>query len=135
MAKVWSSPAGPEQGLWAGKAEGVWKEVLEIQPENWDAQRNIAFSYSQYPDFLNKTGEAIAEYEKVLTIQEAAPEPREGFANSYLEMARLQLKNGDPASALSTLERGTSAHPENAAITEQLNVIHSSYTFEELPVE
>ena len=105
--------------------------MLETDPDNWEAQRNIAFSYSQYPDFLNKTGEAITEYEKALAIQEAADEPRSRFANSYLELSKLHLKNGDPSNALATLEKGAAIHPDNADLAEQLRVISSSYKFEE----
>lgn len=131
ITKVWSAPAGPAQGLWAGKAEALWKEVLETDSENWDAQRNIAFSYSQYPDFLNKTGAAISEYEKAIALQESASESRSGFAKSYLELAKLHLKNGDPSNALATLENGTAQHPGDEALQEQLKVISSSYKFEE----
>lgn len=130
VAKIWSMPDGPEKAIWAGKAEGVWREVLAVDPQNWEAQRNIATSYSRYPDFLNKTGAAISEYEKTLSLQESAAEPRKEFANSYLEMARLQVKTGDPGSALSTLERGAAAHPDNAAIASQLETIKRSYKFE-----
>ena len=135
VAKLWGSPAGPAQGLWAAKAESMWKEVLAADPENWEAQRNIGFSYSQYPDFLNKTGAAIAEYEKTLALQEAAPEPRARFAKTYLELAKLHVKNGDPSSALATLEKGASAHPDDAALAEQLRVISSSYKFEDVSGE
>ena len=119
-------PDGPEKAIWAGKAEGVWKEVLAVEPQNWEAQRNIALSYSRYPDFLNKTGDAITEYGHTLDIQEAAPQSRKEFANSYLEMARLQMKTGDAASALSTLERGAAAHPDDASIAKQLEVVKRS---------
>ncbi|MES2438805.1 MAG: sigma-70 family RNA polymerase sigma factor [Verrucomicrobiota bacterium] len=130
VAKIWSVPDGPEKALWAGKAEGVWKEVLALEPRNWEAQRNIAFSYSRYPEFLNKTGDAITEYEQTLALQEAAPKPSKEYANSYLEMARLQIKIGDPGSALSTLQRGAAAHPDNTSIAKQLEVIKGSYQFE-----
>jgi RNA polymerase sigma factor (sigma-70 family) len=130
VAKIWSLPDGPEKALWAGKAEGVWKEVIALEPQNWEAQRNIAFSYSRYPEFLNKTSDAITEYEQTLALQEAAPKPSTEYANSYLEMSRLQIKVGDPVSALSTLQRGAAAHPDNALIAKQLEVIKSSYKFE-----
>ncbi|NQX01245.1 hypothetical protein HQ447_11345 [bacterium] len=61
---------------------------------------------SPHPEFLNKTGDAITGYEHTLALQETATGPREEFANSNLEMARLQVKAGDPVSALATLERG-----------------------------
>lgn len=135
VTKIWGSPAGPAQGLWAAKAETAWREVLAIAPDNWEAQRSIAFSYSQYPDFVNKTGEAIAEYQKTLELQEASSEPHPQFAQSYLELAKLHIKNGDPSSALTTLEQGTSAHPDDSALAEQLQVISSSYRFEEEVIE
>lgn len=130
VAKIWSMPDGPEKAIWAGKAEGVWKEVLALEPANWEAQRNIAFSYSRYPDFLNKTGDAISAYENTLALQEAAPQPHKEYANSYLELARLQVKIGDPGSALSTLQRGAAAHPDNTSIAKQLDVIKSAYKFD-----
>ena len=124
-------PAGPAQGIWAGKTPVLWEEVLETDSENWDAQRNIAFSYRQYRDFLNKTGAAITEYEKTLAIQEAATEPRSRFASSYLELAKLHLKNDDPNSSLSTLEKATATHPDKTNLAEQLRVMSSSYKFKE----
>ena len=131
IAKVWGSSSGsPEQGLWAGKAEAMWKGVLEIEPDNWRAQRNIAFSYSQYPDFTNKTPEAIQEYEKTVALQEAAQNVGTGFDRTYLDLAKLHLKNGDPSNALATLEKGANLHPDSSAIAEQLKVITSSYKFE-----
>lgn len=130
VAKIWSMPDGPEKAIWAGKAEGVWKEVIAVAPQNWEAQRNLAFSYSRYPDFLNKSSDAIAEYERTLTLQEAAPSSNKEFANSYLEMARLQLKTGNPGNALATLERGAAAHPDSTLINRQLEEIKRSYNFE-----
>jgi hypothetical protein len=124
-------PAGPAQGIWAGKAPVLWEEVLETDSENWDAQRNIAFSYRQYRDFLNKTGAAITEYEKTLAIQKVAAEPRSRFASSYLELAKLHLKNDDPNSSLSTLEKATATHPDKTNLAEQLRVMSSSYKFKE----
>ncbi|RYD19094.1 MAG: sigma-70 family RNA polymerase sigma factor [Verrucomicrobiaceae bacterium] len=130
VAKIWSMPDGPEKAIWAGKAEGVWKEVLAVEPSNWEAQRNIAFSYSRYPEFLNKTSDAISAYENTLTLQESSPQPRKEYADSYLELARLQVRIGDPGSALSTLQRGAAAHPDSTSIAKQLDVIKSSYKFD-----
>ncbi len=131
IAKVWGDAGGVlEQGLWAAKAEAMWKEVLEKEPNNWSAQRNIAFSYSQYPDFTNKTGDAIREYEKTVALQEASSEAGPGYSRTYLDLSKLYLKNGDPGSALATLEKGVAAHPESQSLSEQLQVINSSYRFE-----
>ncbi|MEM7386281.1 MAG: hypothetical protein AAF514_15170 [Verrucomicrobiota bacterium] len=130
LAKLLGVPDGPEKGLWAGKAMEVWKEVVELDPDQWKAQRSIAMSLSQYPDFLNKTGAAIEAYEKTLNIQSRA-EPRGEFALTYLELSRLHRKNGDPASALQVLEEGVAAFPDNGDLGKQLETMQSSYVFEE----
>ena len=127
VAKVWGGAGGsPEQRLWASKAETMWKEVLEADATNWSAQRNIAFNYSQYPDFTNKTPDAIREYEKIVELQEGAGDTGLGYSRTYLDLSKLYLKNGDPSNALSTLEKGVAAHPENNSLAEQLEVITSS---------
>lgn len=119
IAKVLgSATGGPEQGLWAGKAESMWKEVLEVDASNWNAQHNIAFSYSQYPDFTNKTDGAIREYEKTVVLQDGSAKPGPGFSKTYLALSKLHLKNGDPGNALATLEKGVAAHPESNSLAE-----------------
>lgn len=118
VGKLVSCPNGPEKGLWAQKAEGRWRRVVELDPQHWDAQHSIAFSLSQYPDFLNRTTEAIEEYEKLLVIQrEKEPKPR--FADSYLELYRLYQKKGDPATAVEVLDEGLNLFPENKHLIEQ----------------
>jgi len=122
VAKLVSVAAGPEKGLWAGKAEERWRTVLENDPTHWEAQHSVAFSLSMYPDFLNKTGEAITEYEKLLTIQrEQEPQPQ--HARSYLELHRLYQKRGDPVNALDVLEEGLERFPDNKQLIEQRNHI------------
>jgi tetratricopeptide (TPR) repeat protein len=122
VAKIYSSPAGPEQGLWAAKAEERWRAVLTTDPNHWEAQRSVAFSLSQYPEFLNMTGAAINEYEKVLTIQENRdPEPR--FANTYLELYRLYEKKGDRGNAVDVLKQGLEQFPDNEALIDQWNSV------------
>ncbi len=125
------SAIGPEKSIWAAKAQDMWKEVLAIDPDNWRAQHSMGFSYSQYPDFLNMTGRAITEYEKTIALQENAAEKRSQFPNSYLELSRLHIKNGDPSSALAILEQGVSVHPESQALADQLEVMSSSFKFED----
>jgi hypothetical protein len=127
--KLLSAPDGPERGLLAGKAEAVWGEVLELDPDSFEAQYSIAFSYSQYPDFLNKTGEAVEAYENAIAI-EGRIGPSEETAAAYIDLARLHRKTGDPASALEVLERGATAHPDHAAIREQLDKLKRGFVFE-----
>ena len=127
--KLLGVPAGPEKGIYAAKAEKLWREVLEVEPDHYEAQYSIATSLSHYPPFLNKTGEAIAEFEKSIAIQEQ-PGSEITNPNAYLELSRLQLRDSDPASALQTLERAQQRHPEHAEIGAQLEKLKSTYVFE-----
>ncbi len=125
-AKLLSASSGLEKGLWAEKAEKRWQAVLEIDPNHWSAQHSVAFSLSQYPDFLNKTGEAIDEYEKLVAIQrELPPEPR--HAQTYLELYRLYQKVGDPATALEVLEEGLELFPENKLLIDHRSSLSTLY--------
>lgn len=122
VAKIYSSPAGPEQGLWAAKAEQRWRAVLAVDPNHWEAQHSVAFSLSQYPDFLNMTGAAIAEYEKVVAIQENN-DPQPQYANTYLELYRLYEKKGDRGNAVDVIKQGLEQFPDDPALLEQWNSI------------
>lgn len=120
IAKLYSSSVGPEMGLWAGKAEERWRAVLQLEPEHRDAQHSLAFSLSQYPDFMNKTGEAINEYEKVVAIQRDM-DPSPGQVNVYLELFRLYQKRGDQANAYDTIQEGLERFPDNQELIDQRN--------------
>ena len=122
VAKIYSSSAGPEMGLWAMKAEQRWRAVLEVNPNHWQAQNNVAFSLSQYPDFLNMTGASIKEYEKLVSIQENMdPEPQ--HADTYLALYRLYEKRGDRGNAADALKQGLEQFPSNKDLVEQWNSI------------
>lgn len=122
VAKIYSSPSGPEQGLWAMKAEKRWRAVLEMDPNHWQAQNNVAFSLSQYPDFLNMTGASINEYEKLVTIQENM-EPQPNHADTYLALYRLYEKRGDRGNAVDALKQGLEQFPSNTELVEQWNSV------------
>jgi hypothetical protein len=122
VAKLYSSSVGPEMGFWAGKAEQRWRQVLELDPGHLDAQYQLAFSLSQYPDFLNRTGEAIREYEKVVELQRNL-EPQPHQARAYLELFRLYQKRGDQANAYDAIREGLERFPDNEQLIEQRNSI------------
>src|SRR5688572_14429973 len=50
ISKLFTVPAGPEMGVWGGKAEEQWKEILKQDDRHWQARYSLAFSWSQYPD-------------------------------------------------------------------------------------
>ena len=122
VAKLYAAPAGPEMGLWAMKAEERWRAVLEMDPNHWQAQNNVAVSLSRYPDFLNKTGESINEYEKLVIIQENM-DPQPQHADTYLALYRLYEKRGDRGNAVDALNQGLEKFPSNTGLVEQWNSV------------
>lgn len=128
--KLLSESSDPVRGLWGMKATGLWREVLEIDATNWEAQHSIAFSLSQYPEFLNKTDEAIAAYQKLISFPTTGfPSPER--ARAYLELTRLYKKKGLPSDALATLEAGILLHPNHGPLRNEVEALRRQYTFEE----
>ena len=121
ISKLFTVPAGPEMGVWGGKAEEQWKEILKQDDRHWQARYSLAFSWSQYPDFLNKTPDALREFEKLRSQQEqGAAEPR--HANTYFLLHSLYRKAGNPEKAKEALEEGLRRFPED----EDLRKVHET---------
>ena len=120
IAKLLSIPGGPEQGVWAMKAETQWKAVLERDPNHWDARYSIAFSWSQYPEFLNKTPDAIKEFEKVREVQELQT-PQGKHAQTYVQLSILYRRQGNDREAREMLRLGAERHPDDAGIQKALS--------------
>lgn len=119
IAKLLSIPGGPEQGIWSMKAEAQWKEVLKQDPEHWDARYSIAFNWSMWPDFLNKTPDAVREFEKLREVQERqAPDAKHG--QTYLQLSRLYQKQGKSDKAKDVLRAGLGRHPDDAELKKAL---------------
>lgn len=129
VTKLLSAPSGPERGLISEKSQELWGQVLELDPDNFEAQYRIAFSLSRYPDFLNRTDDAIQAYEKAIGIEGRIGSSEE-TAQAYVNLARLHQRGGDPASALEVLQRGVSSHPENEIIGSQLAKLNKGFVFE-----
>ncbi len=110
IAKLATVPGGPEQGLWGMKAEEQWREVLKRDPDHWRAQFSLADGWSHYPDFMGKTGDAIAGLERAREIQEQLV-PLAEHVQTYLSLARMYTRSGKQDRALETLEAGLAFHP------------------------
>jgi len=115
VAKLYTVPNGPERGVWAVQAEGQWREVLQRDDTNWEARFSLAFSLSQWPAFLNKTPDAIREFETLRTQQETGrPEPQQ--ARIYVQLVRMYRSGGQPDKAAAALRRGLARHPDDDAL-------------------
>ncbi len=124
VAKLLTVPAGPERGIWGMRAEKQWEDVVKQDPDHWDAQYTLAFNYSMYPAFLNKTDEAIEGFERALRIQERVP-AKPQHAKTYVQLARMYGRKGDTKKAREILELGQIHHPEDKEITAALQAMRS----------
>jgi tetratricopeptide (TPR) repeat protein len=112
LAKLFTVPDGPEKGVWAMKAMDQYGKVLERDAEHWEARYSLAMSYSQFPDFLNKRPDAIREFETLKKQQEQrTPEPQ--YAQTYLQLRQLYLKDGRTDDAKAVLEEGRRRFPDD----------------------
>ncbi|MCG3135197.1 MAG: hypothetical protein HMLKMBBP_02703 [Planctomycetes bacterium] len=120
IAKLLTLPGGPEQGVWSGKAEKQWNEVLKADPDHWDAQFSLAFNWSMWPDFLNKTPDAVKGFEKAREIQERRT-PAPEHAQTYFQLSRLYAKQGKTDKAKDVLRAGLERHPDDANLRKALD--------------
>ncbi len=120
VAKLLTVPDGPERGIFAIKAESQWKNILKKDPSNWQSQVSLGFSHSQYPDFMNKTGEAIEDFEKALKIQERMTRDK-SHAVTYFQLALLYRKQAKTNKALAILREGNRRFPKDSSIRKMLD--------------
>ena len=119
VAKLYTVTQGPEQGLWGGKAEDQWRQVTELDPDHWEAHFTLGNNFAYYPDFLDKTGEAIAHLERAREIQERAA-PADGDPRTYLFLGRLYRREAKLDDARRVLEAGLERHPDDEALRKAL---------------
>lgn len=125
VAKLLSLPNSPEKGIWAAKAERQWEAILDYEPQDWKTRHNLAFSLSQYPDFLNRQDDAINHYEQLLE-QQTVSDPEPEFPEIYVELSRLYLKQGDRESARQAVAEGLSLYPADEQLARQGQVLNSN---------
>jgi tetratricopeptide (TPR) repeat protein len=112
LAKLMSVPDGMEKGVWSNKMIGEEKAILEIDPGDWDARFSVATNYSFWPEQLNKRPDAIREFETLRKLQEQrTPEPK--FAQTYLQLRNLYLKDNRTEDAKAVLEDGLRRFPDD----------------------
>jgi tetratricopeptide (TPR) repeat protein len=108
-----------DQSKWqlSMKADGVLDKVLELDPVHWQARFTKAVSYTFWPEFLGKKGEAITHFEKLVQQQAAMP-VEANQAQTYLYLGNL-LEARDPARARAVWAQGAARHPENQELQQK----------------
>jgi len=119
LTKLYTLPRGAERRLWADQAQEQYRAILELDENNWEARHAIATGYFHTPTNLNKTADAIREFEKLRQIQEAgAAEERQ--APVYVNLSILYRRVGNEEEARKILEAGLRRHPQDKEILKTL---------------
>ena len=124
IAKLFTVPGGPEQGLWGQRAEKQWKEVATQDPNHWEAHFNIGSSLYYYPEFLNRTNDAIDWMEKSRALLANRPASDEDAPN-YVQLAQLYQRQDKNGKAREVLEAGLDRLPRNTAIQDALSSLET----------
>ena len=115
LAKLMAVPDGIQKGIWSNKMIAEEKKILEIDPGDWEARFSIATNYSFWPEQFNKRPDAIKEYETLKKLQESRPvDPK--YAQTYLQLRQLYLKEGRTDDAKAVLEEGLRLYPDDAEL-------------------
>jgi len=122
VAKIYSLPRGAERRIWADQARDQYTAVLALDENNWEARNGLATGYFHSPRNLNKTADAIREFEKLRSVQEVrAVEAKQ--AGVYVNLAVLYRRVGDEAKAQQVLRAGQVRHPQNKEIAKTMNLV------------
>jgi len=115
LAKLMAVPDGIQKGIWSNKMIAEEKKILEIDPGDWEARFSIATNYSFWPEQFNKRPDAIKEFETLRKLQESRPaDPK--YAQTYLQLRQLYLKEGRTDDAKAVLEEGLRLYPDDAEL-------------------
>ncbi|MBM3991097.1 MAG: hypothetical protein FJ298_08815 [Planctomycetes bacterium] len=120
LQRLFQATPGPEQGLWAGKADKAFDAALALDSNHWDARFSKAVSLSFWPPIFGKQKEAISHFETLLTQQShsSAADPR--FAQTHLLLGNLYQQSGNAAKATGTWSAGLALYPDDAALREKV---------------
>jgi tetratricopeptide (TPR) repeat protein len=121
LNKLFNSPQGPEAGIWGTKADKAFDRALALDDHNWEARYVKAVSLSNWPAFLGKQPEAIANLEILVQQQSQGPlQPH--YAQTYLILGNLYKQTGKSDQALAIWQQGQALFPDDAEIQKQLQL-------------
>ena len=103
----------------ATDALDAFDRALEASPEHWDARFSKARSLSFWPAGYGRMGEAISEFETLMTQQEGRPQS-DRHVDTYVWLGNLYAQQGDVAQARTTWQRGLGYHPSSSSLAERL---------------
>jgi len=126
LNKLFNSPQGPEAGVWGTKADKAFDRALALDDHNWEARYVKAVSLSNWPAFLGKQPEAIANLEILVQQQSQGPlQPH--YAQTYLILGNLYKPTGKNDQALAMWQQGQALFPNDAEIQKQIQLAQQQH--------
>jgi tetratricopeptide (TPR) repeat protein len=121
LNKLFNSPQGPEAGVWGSKADKAFDRALALDDHNWEARYVKAVSLSNWPAFMGKRPEAIANLE-ILVQQQAQGPLQPHYAQTYLILGNLYKDSGSADKALAMWQQGLALFPNDADMLHQVQL-------------
>ena len=110
---------GPLAGVWAGRADGAFNRALEIDPLHVEARLTKAISLSFWPPILGKQGEAVKQFETLISqLENQNPSP--STAQAWVLLGNLHQQMGNPDQAQSVWQQGANLFPGNPEFAAKL---------------
>ncbi len=118
LQKLVGLEPGPEMGALSNLSDKAYDEALDINPQHWDARFNKAVSYTFWPKFMGKTGDAMQHFNTLIEQQEAAGAMESKHANTYFFLANLYDEQGRGDEAKSLRGRAKQRFPDDVRFKE-----------------
>lgn len=119
LQKVFKAGAGPEAGVWATKADKSFDKALAIDDHDWSSRFYKAMSLSNWPAFLGKQNEAIANFDILVKQQDSMPvQPM--HAQTHVLLGNMYMSMGQKDKALAAWQKGLSIFPDNDELKKQI---------------
>lgn len=119
LERLFAGAQGPEAGIWASKADKAFDAALVADPTNWDARFTKAVSLSNWPAFLGKQNQAIAEFQTLIAQQEQGPAQPQ-YVSTYTILGNMHLQMGNKDKALAVWNQGLALFPNDAGLLQQI---------------
>ena len=101
------------------RAEKQWGDVLEQEPEHWEARYSRAIGQTFWPAFMGKQAEAIKNFETLIEQQERRT-AQPGYASTYLLLGNVYSQQGKTEKAKEVWKRGLKQFPNNGDLKSKL---------------
>lgn len=121
LQPIFVGESGPSAGIWATKADKAFDAALSLNPQYWDARFSKAVSLSFWPPALGKQGEAIQQFETLLS-QQAGSNLRPEYQQTYLFLGNLYQQTGRNDRAIETWNQGLIAFPDAEDLRRQVEL-------------